>query len=104
MISLIGMPPAAGFMAKFYIFGSAVQEGLLWLVIIAIINSVISAYYYLRVVKAMWMGEPTSTEKIDGSGALKFALTLSCLGVLFFGLVPGVAMSLAQTASKLFGS
>ncbi len=103
MISLIGMPPAAGFMAKFYIFGSAVQEGLLWLVIIAILNSVISAYYYLRVVKVMWTGEPASAEKVGGSGALVFALTVSCLGVLFFGLLPGVAMNLAQTASRMLG-
>ena len=64
LISLIGMPPAAGFMAKFYIFSGAVQSDLLWLVIIAVINSVISAFYYLRVVKVMWLGEPASTEKV----------------------------------------
>ncbi len=62
LISLIGMPPAAGFMAKFYIFSTAVNQGLLWLVIIAVMNSVISAYYYLRVVKVMWLGEPVSEE------------------------------------------
>ncbi|MFC1862279.1 NADH-quinone oxidoreductase subunit N, partial [Chloroflexota bacterium] len=82
LISLIGMPPAAGFMAKFYIFSGAVQSGLLWLVIIAVINSVISAYYYLRVVKVMWFGEPASEEKVPSSGALRLALFLSCLGVL----------------------
>ena len=103
LISLIGMPPAAGFMAKFYIFSTAVQHDLLWLVIIAILNSVISAYYYLRVVKVMWTGEPASKEKVDSSGALKLALTLSCLGVLFFGILPGFGISLAETASKMFG-
>jgi NADH-quinone oxidoreductase subunit N len=56
LVSLIGIPPAAGFMAKFYLFSLAAQHGLLWLVIIAAINSVISAYYYLRVVKVMWGG------------------------------------------------
>ncbi|MFH1002683.1 MAG: NADH-quinone oxidoreductase subunit N, partial [Chloroflexota bacterium] len=82
LISLIGMPPAAGFMAKFYIFSAAVQHGLLWLVIIAVLNSVVSAYYYLRVVKVMWTGEPASTEKVSSSGALRLALSISCLGVL----------------------
>jgi NADH-quinone oxidoreductase subunit N len=103
LISLIGMPPAAGFMAKFYIFNSAVQHGLLWLVVIAVINSVISAYYYLRVVKVMWLGEPASMEKVPSSGALRFALAISCLGVLLLGIIPGFAMNLAQMAAKMFG-
>ncbi|MFC1912627.1 NADH-quinone oxidoreductase subunit N [Chloroflexota bacterium] len=102
LISLIGMPPAAGFMAKFFIFSTAVNQGLLWLVIIAVINSVISAYYYLRVVKVMWLGEPTSEEKIPSSGALKVALSLSCLGVLLLGIIPGSAMKLAEFAARMF--
>ena len=102
LISLIGMPPAAGFMAKFYIFSGAVQHGLLWLVIIAVINSVISAYYYLRVVKVMWLGEPLSAEKVPSSGALRLALSLSCLGVLLLGIIPGYIMKLAELAAKIF--
>lgn len=101
LISLIGMPPAAGFMAKFYIFSAAVQHNLIWLVIIAVLNSVISAYYYLRVVKVMWMGEPASPEKVDASGALRVALILSCAGVLFFGIVPGIGISWASLAKML---
>jgi NADH-quinone oxidoreductase subunit N len=102
LISLIGMPPAAGFMAKFYIFSGAVQQGLLWLVIIAVINSVISAFYYLRVVKLMWFGEPASPEKLPSSGPLRVALALSCLGVLALGIIPGLAMKLAELAAKIF--
>ena len=102
LISLIGMPPAAGFMAKFYIFSGAVQHGLLWLVVIAVINSVISAYYYLRVVKVMWLGEPASEEKVPSSGALRLALSLSCLGVLLLGIIPGYIMKLAEMAAKMF--
>ena len=104
LISLIGMPPAAGFMAKFYIFSGAVQSDLLWLVIIAVINSVISAFYYLRVVKVMWLGEPASTEKVPSSGALRVALAITCLGVLFLGILPGLAMKGAEFAAKMFGS
>ncbi|MFC2051411.1 NADH-quinone oxidoreductase subunit N [Chloroflexota bacterium] len=102
LISLIGMPPAAGFMAKFYIFSGAVQSGLLWLVIIAVINSVISAYYYLRVVKVMWFGEPASEEKVPSSGALRLALFLSCLGVLLLGIIPSYVMKLAEMAARMF--
>ncbi len=102
LISLIGMPPAVGFMAKFYIFGGAVQYGLLWLVVIAVINSVISAYYYLRVVKVMWLGEPASEEKVPSSGALRVALAISCLGVLLLGIIPGFAMRLAELAARMF--
>jgi len=102
LISLIGMPPAAGFMAKFYIFNAAIQNGLLWLVIIAVINSVISAYYYLRVVKVMWLGEAASAEKVPSSGALRLALLLCCIGVLLLGIIPGYAIRLAQIAANIF--
>jgi NADH-quinone oxidoreductase subunit N len=102
LISLIGMPPAAGFMAKFYIFSGAVQHGLLWLVVIAVLNSVVSAYYYLRVVKIMWLGQPVVEEKVPSSGALRVALALSCLGVLLLGIIPGFVMKLAEIAAKIF--
>ncbi|MFC1995260.1 NADH-quinone oxidoreductase subunit N [Chloroflexota bacterium] len=101
LISLIGMPPAAGFMAKFYIFSGAVQYNLLWLVVIAVINSVISAYYYLRVVKVMWLGEPASAEKVPSSGALRVALAISCLGVLLLGIIPGYIMKIAEVAAQI---
>jgi len=103
LISLIGIPPAAGFMAKFYIFGQAVQNGLLWLVIIAVINSVISAYYYLRVVKVMWFNEAPSSEKVPSSSEPKAALVICCLGVLLLGIIPGLMMNLAEIASNMFG-
>jgi len=101
LISLIGMPPAVGFMAKFYLFGTAVQQGLLWLVIIAVLNSVISAYYYLRVVKVMWIGQPVSGEKVNASGTVILALGLSSAAVLFFGIIPGLGMNLAGLARML---
>ncbi|MFH1169207.1 MAG: NADH-quinone oxidoreductase subunit N [Chloroflexota bacterium] len=104
LVSLIGMPPAAGFMAKFYIFSAAVQHGLLWLVVIAAINSVISAYYYLRVVKVMWFGSAASEEKVPSSGALRLALFIACFGVLLLGVLPGLGMNVARFAATLFFS
>jgi len=104
LISLIGMPPAVGFMAKFYIFRGAVQSGLLWLVVVAVLNSVISAYYYLRVVKVMWFGEPASDEKVPSSAALRLTLVISCLGVLVLGIIPGYIISLAESAARMLTS
>jgi len=101
LISLIGMPPAVGFMGKFYIFSGAVQHGLIWLVVVAVINSVISAYYYLRVVKVMWFAEPASPEKVPSSGALRVALALTSLGVLFVGVMPSWLIKLAESAANM---
>ncbi len=100
LISLIGLPPTAGFIAKFYIFTGAVSGGLLWLVIVAVITSVISAYYYLRVVKVMWLGEPANDEgKVPASGALKLALAASSLGVLVLGVAPFLLIRLTEMAT-----
>ena len=101
LISLIGMPPAAGFIAKFYVFSAGVRSGLLWLVIIAVLNSVISAYYYLRVVKVMWFGEPASAEKVPSSGALRLALFVASMAVLLFGILPGIITGMAEAAAKM---
>ncbi len=88
-------------MAKFYLFRAAVLNSLLWLVIIAVINSVISAFYYLRVVKVMWFNEPASQEKVPSSTAPRLALFLCSLGVLALGVIPGPLMRLAEMAAKL---
>ena len=102
LISLTGIPPTAGFMAKFYIFSSAVQHDLLWLVVIAVLNSVISAYYYLRVVKVMWFNEPKFEGNVSSSFALRLALGLSCAGVIVLGVLPNYAIKLAEMAAKMF--
>jgi NADH-quinone oxidoreductase subunit N len=102
LISLTGIPLTAGFLAKFYIFSGAVQNHLLWLVIIAVLNSVVAAYYYLRVVKVMWFNEPKFEGKVTTSFGLRLALVLSCAGVIFIGVSPYV-MNLANSAAKMFG-
>jgi NADH-quinone oxidoreductase subunit N len=102
LISLTGIPPTAGFLAKFYIFSSAVQHGLLWLVIIAVLNSVISAYYYLRVVKVMWFNEPKFDGTVPTTFSLRTALIICCIGVILLGILP-YGMNLANSAAKMFG-
>ena len=102
LISLIGIPPTAGFMAKVYIFSAGVHHGLLWLVIIAVINSAISVYYYLRVVKVMFVGEPLSLESVPSSVPLRATLAVTAFGVLLIGVYPYWLLHFAQTAASLF--
>jgi NADH-quinone oxidoreductase subunit N len=90
-------------MAKFYVFVSAAQVGLFWLVGIGVINSVISVYYYLRVVLVMYVGEgPAEPLRIDRHAA--FALAIALTGVLALGILPETAMTAAaHAAAVLFG-
>ncbi|MCX6013782.1 MAG: proton-conducting transporter membrane subunit, partial [Chloroflexi bacterium] len=102
LVSLAGFPPTAGFLAKFYLFNSAINHDLLWLVIIAVINSTISAYYYLRVVKLMWLREPKTTGNVGSSTALKVSLALSSFSILALGIFPRYAIQLVEAAAKIF--
>lgn len=89
MFSLAGIPPTGGFVGKFYIFSAAIQSGHVWLVIIGVINSVISAYYYLRVVINLYMRESTREIVVPkASLGLTIALLLAILGVLQMGVMP----------------
>ena len=103
LLSLTGLPPTVGLIAKIYIFNAAVTHGLLWLVIVAVLNTCISAYYYLRVVKIMWMGAPASDEKVPSSWALRTALSVCCLFVLLLGIIPGSFIGIAEAAVRIFG-
>lgn len=103
LLSLAGLPLMAGFMAKFNVFLSAGQVGLFWLVGIGVINSVISVYYYLRVVFVMYVAEgPLEPMRIDRYAATALAVALA--GVLVLGIVPEPAMmAAAHAAAALFG-
>jgi NADH-quinone oxidoreductase subunit N len=103
LVSLTGLPPTAGLIAKIYIFSGAVDQGLLWLVIIAVINSCISAFYYFKVVKAMWLMEPASEEKVTSTWPEWVALAFCCIVVVIIGVVPGAFINIAQSAVRIFG-
>lgn len=103
LVSLTGLPPTAGLIAKIYIFSGAVDQGLLWLVIIAVINSCISAFYYFKVVKVMWMGEPVNNDKVTSTWPEWLALGFCCLAVVVIGVIPGAFMAITQNAAKIFG-
>ena len=102
LLSLAGFPPTAGFVGKFYIFRSAVESGQIWLVIIGAINTAISAFYYLRVVVAMYMREPEADLDFHPyPGLLIVALTLAAIGVVLIGILPSYFLSPAQISTFL---
>lgn len=89
LLSLAGIPPAAGFIGKFYLFSSAAKQGYLWMAFVAMGMSVISAYYYIFVIRVMLMGEPSEGEKIIIPVSLKIVMAVSIIMILFMGIYPG---------------
>ncbi|MSQ14558.1 MAG: NADH-quinone oxidoreductase subunit N [Dehalococcoidia bacterium] len=98
LLSLTGLPPTAGFVAKIYIFNAAVRQGLAWLVLIGVLNSVISSYYYLGVVKAMYISPSPTQEKITITPAIAAAIIISVIGVFLVGIFPAPVMDAAASA------
>ena len=98
LVSLIGIPPTAGFMGKLFLFNAAISTDLVWLAVVGVVNSVVSAYYYLRVIKVMYLQPTPSQERVPSSLPFRLALGLCGLGVLFLGIVPGPLLGAAQTA------
>jgi len=96
LLSLGGLPPFAGFVAKFYIFSAALKEGFVYLVVIAVLNSAISFYYYLKVIVYMYMKEPVGEFRISPSPITVFVIALAVLGTLQLGIFPDPIISLAQ--------
>jgi NADH-quinone oxidoreductase subunit N len=99
LLSLIGIPPLAGFVAKFYLFGSAVRAGYIWLTVIAVLNSAVAAYYYLRVIVFMYMREPEGEGvSVAPSFAGGLALGVALVGIVLLGIIPAPFADLAQAA------
>jgi NADH-quinone oxidoreductase subunit N len=96
LLSLGGLPPFAGFVAKFYLFSAAIQEGLLTLVIIAVLNSAISFYYYLKVVVFMYMKEPEAEFKISLTPITLFVVFIGVVGTINLGIFPNSIITLAS--------
>ncbi len=100
LLSLLGLPATGGFLGKLFAFQAALDSKIVWLVVIAAINSVIGAYYYLRVIIAMYFWEP-SKEYVPSKVAstLAFALTIAAIGTLYLGILPARVLNLAKVAA-----
>lgn len=102
LFSLAGVPPAVGFVGKFYLFAGAVQKGYIWLAVIGVLNSAVSAYYYLRIMVYMYMKEPTEEfEWVKVTAPVTLALIIAAAGTLIPGIVPSILLEYAQAAVKL---
>ena len=84
LLSMAGLPPLAGFIAKFYVFKAVVISGYMWIAVIGIIGSVISAYYYLNIIKVMYLDELEESFTIDSKVSMKIILLISSLFILTF--------------------
>jgi NADH-quinone oxidoreductase subunit N len=98
MFSLTGIPPMAGFIGKFYIFKSAVQAGMVWLAVVGVLFSSISAYFYLRVIMLMYMHEPKEEFSLVQSPALALALAISVTAVIVIGVYPSAVLEFARAS------
>jgi NADH-quinone oxidoreductase subunit N len=99
LFSLAGIPPLAGFFAKFYVFIAAVQAGLYALAVIGVLASVVGAYYYLRIVKIMYFDEPApSLDPV--APELGVVLGLSGVFMIVFVVVAGPIGTAAELAAK----
>lgn len=97
LFSLAGIPPLAGFFAKYYIFIAAIKSGYTWLAIVGVISSVISVYFYLRVVVVMYFKEPEESVNIFASRTGIFGVIISVIVIILFGVIPGSLLNLINS-------
>lgn len=102
MFSLTGIPPTAGFIGKLYLFMAAIHAGYTWLVVVAVIFSAISAYFYLRIVMYMYMREPKVAVSLTASFSNGLVLAVTTVAVLAIGVFPTTVVEFARAAVKSF--
>jgi len=98
MFSLAGIPPVMGFYAKLSVLQAVLGTGQIWLAVIAVLFSLIGAFYYLRIVKVMYFDDPLDTAKIKPTSDMAIALSINGGLVLIFGLLPGPLMTVCANA------
>ena len=103
LLSLAGVPPLAGFMGKFYVLSAAIQAKYYWLAVIGMLNSVIAAYYYLRVVMYMYFREPAEEMgRPDFSPAYAVVIAISVWALFHMGIFPREFLLIAQKSVGIF--
>lgn len=103
VLSLAGVPPLAGFFAKFYVFMVGWQGGARWLVVVAVITTVVSLYYYLRLLKAMFIAEPPSDEPVASPPGITAAVAVATLGLIILGLFPNLILDIIGKVQAVAG-
>jgi len=98
LAALIGVPPTSIFIGKLYIFTAAVNADLVWLAILGVISSVVSAYYYVRIIRVMFLQTSSAGERISAPPASWAALGIAGVAMLFIGIAPGFLLDLSKIA------
>ena len=96
LLSLLGMPPTVGFMAKAVIFSTAVDQGLVWLAVVAVVNTVVAAYYYLRVVGLIMFGQADDEKPIRPEAGELTAVSIGVAGAILFGVIPWLVLEVVD--------
>jgi NADH-quinone oxidoreductase subunit N len=96
MFSLAGVPPFIGFWAKLGVIQAVLGVGYTWLGVVAVLFSVVAAFFYLRIVKIMYFEEPTDTSAIGGSALMRTVLSANALAAIALGVAPGALIALCQ--------
>jgi NADH-quinone oxidoreductase subunit N len=100
MLSLGGIPPTAGFMGKFWLFGAAIEAGYVWLAVIGVLNSAISLYYYIRIVVFMYVKKETTGSEPVMSPALTVTLAAAVVATIALGIYPRPLFELAEVSAQ----
>ena len=98
MFSLAGLPPTVGFFAKLSVFQAVLEAGYTWLVVLAVMLSLVGAYYYLRIVKLMYMDPPAGEITLDARADTRWLLSATGIATLVLGIVPAPLMELCARA------
>jgi len=104
MLSLGGIPPTAGFMGKFWLFGAAIDAGYVWLALIGVLNSAVSLYYYIRLVVFMYLKQPGGGSEPKMTPAVGLALGLAVVATLLFGVYPDRLFAVAEASARTLGA
>jgi NADH-quinone oxidoreductase subunit N len=102
MFSLAGVPPTVGFYAKLVVLqallGNGMTTGMIWLAVVAVLLSLVGAFYYVRVVRTMYFDEPADETPIAATQDMRIALSFNGLSVLVLGIVPQYLLALCASA------
>ena len=100
MFSLAGVPPMVGFMAKWAVLQAVVNAGMVWLSVVAVLFSLIGAFYYLRIVKTIWFDDAVDTAPISTPADMRAVMSLNGVAVVVLGIVPGWLLAVCYTAMQ----
>ncbi|MEM7031261.1 MAG: NADH-quinone oxidoreductase subunit N [Chloroflexota bacterium] len=104
MLSLVGIPPTAGFIGKFFVLGATLKQGMYFLATVAIINSVISLWYYFAIVRQMFFAEPETEEPVKISPPVNFSVAISVAAVLLIAIVAQPFVNWTTSSAQILAS